>query len=154
MLPCAATLRYSIFTSQTGFNEVIPHCSKVLSYILYDGPITWHRIGKEFSYGRWSERQMQRCQYIMGNRHRFDDWGLTETGLSSSISNLFVSAVILTDKQSACNITSTLTECDSASARHEKDGALRVDWEQAEINSQGTVKGNDLPRPHFCTKTL
>lgn len=56
----------------------------------------------------------------MGDRARFDDQGLTETGLSSSISNLFVSAVILTDKQSACNITSTLTECDSASTRHEK----------------------------------
>lgn len=63
---------------------------------------------------------MQCCQYIMGDRARFDDQGLTETGLSSSISNLFVSAVILTDKQSACNITSTLTECDSASTRHEK----------------------------------
>ena len=63
---------------------------------------------------------MQCCQYIMGDRDRFDDRGLTETGLSSSISNLFVCAVILTDKQSACNITSTLTECDSASTRHEK----------------------------------
>lgn len=63
---------------------------------------------------------MQCCQYIMGDRDRFDDRGLTETGLSSSISNLFVSAVILTDKQSACNITSTLTGCDSASTRHEK----------------------------------
>ncbi len=63
---------------------------------------------------------MQCCQYIMEDRDRFDDQGLTETGLSSSISNLFVSAVILTDKQSACNITSTLTECDSASTRHEK----------------------------------
>ncbi len=63
---------------------------------------------------------MQCCQYIMGDRDRFDDQGLTETGLSSSISNLFVSAVILTDKQSACNITSTLTECDSAPTRHEK----------------------------------
>lgn len=55
----------------------------------------------------------------MGDRDRFDDQGPTETGLSSSISNLFVSAVILTDKQSACNITSTLTECDSASSWHE-----------------------------------
>lgn len=63
---------------------------------------------------------MQCCQYIMGDRDRFDDRGLTETGLSSSISNLFVSAVILTDKQSACNITSTPTGCDSASTRHEK----------------------------------
>lgn len=63
---------------------------------------------------------MRCCQYIMGDRDRFDDQGLTETGLSSSISNLFVSAVILTDKQSACNITSTLTESDSASTRHEK----------------------------------
>lgn len=63
---------------------------------------------------------MQCCQYIMGDRDIFDDRSLTETGLSSSISNLFVSAVILTDKQSARNITSTLTECDSASTRHEK----------------------------------
>lgn len=63
---------------------------------------------------------MQCCQYIMVERDRFDDRGLTEIGLSSSISNLFVSAVILTDKQSACNITSTLTECDSASTRHRK----------------------------------
>lgn len=113
----AAPLPYCIFTSHTGFTKVIPHCAKVLSYILYDGPITWHRIGQEFSYRRERERQMQRCQYIMGDGDRFDDWGLTETGLSSSISNLFVSAAILTDKQSACNITSTLTECDSASTR-------------------------------------
>lgn len=52
--------------------------------------------------GMW--RQIQCCQYIMGDRGRFDDQGLTGTGLSSSSSsNLFVSAVILTDKQSACN---------------------------------------------------
>lgn len=42
-------LRYSIFTSPTGFTEAISHCSKVLSYILYDGPVTRHRIGQEFS---------------------------------------------------------------------------------------------------------
>lgn len=53
---------------------------------------------------RGTGRQMQCCLYIMGDRGRFDDQGLTETGLSSSISNLFVSAAILTDKQSACNI--------------------------------------------------
>lgn len=42
-------LCYSIFSSPTGFSEAIPHCSKVLSYILYDGPITQHWIGQEFS---------------------------------------------------------------------------------------------------------
>lgn len=48
---------------------------------------------------------MQCCQYIMADRGKFDDRGLTETGSSSSISNLFVSATILTDKQSVCNNT-------------------------------------------------
>lgn len=48
-------LRYSIFTSPTGFAEAIPHCSKVLSYILYDGPVTRHRIGQEFSLERKGE---------------------------------------------------------------------------------------------------
>lgn len=42
-------LRYSIFTSPTGFTKAIPHCSKVLSYILYDGLVTRHGIGQEFS---------------------------------------------------------------------------------------------------------
>lgn len=43
-------LRYSTFTSPTDFTEAISHCSKVLSYILYDGPVTRHRIGQEFSF--------------------------------------------------------------------------------------------------------
>lgn len=113
--------RYSIFTSTSSFTDAIPQRSKVLSYILYDACITTCRTGEEFSLeGKRERGQMQCCQYIMGDRDRFDHQGLSETGLSSSISNLFVSAVILTDKQSACNITLTLTECDSASTRHEK----------------------------------
>ena len=75
--------------------------------------------GSEGDRGAGGERrQMQRRRYITGDRDRFDDRGLTETGLSSSISNLFVSAGILTDKQSACDITWTLTEWDSAATRH------------------------------------
>lgn len=65
-------------------------------------------------------RQMQCCQYIMGDRDRFDDRVLTETGRSSSLSNLFVSAVILTDKQSAGNACPAVTGSDSASTRHER----------------------------------
>lgn len=114
-------LRYSIFTSPAGFTEAIPHRSKVLSYILYDGPVTRLRIGQEFS--SQGERRGDEWDAVNISRetgYRFDDQGLTETGLRSSISNLFVSAEILTDKQSACNITSTLTEWDAASTRHEK----------------------------------
>lgn len=84
---------------------------------------------------------MQCCQYIMGDRDRFDDRGLTETGLSSSISNLFVSAVILTDKQSACNTTSALTECDSASTRHER--MVRSEWVGTRSNQfKGSAEEN------------
>lgn len=87
-------------------------------------------------------RRRQRSQYILHDRDRSDDRGLTDAGLGSSISNLFVSAVILTDKQSACNLTSPLTECDSVSTRGEKMAlsllALRVVWEQAEINLKTT----------------
>ena len=87
---------------------------------------------------------MQCCQYIMGDRDRFDDRGLTETGLSSSISNLFVSAVILTDKQSACNITSALTECDSASTRHEKMAFSEWIGNKQKSIQKGTVQGNSI----------
>lgn len=92
--------------------------SKVPSYILYDGPDNraWDFFRNSARRGRGGRTQSR--QYIMGNGDRLDDRGLTERRLSSSISNRFVSAVILTDKQSARNITSTLTECDSASARH------------------------------------
>lgn len=99
--------------------KAITHRSKFLSYILYDRPITEHGIGQEFSFGKKGVRQMQCCQYIMADRGKFDDRGLTETGSSSSISNLFVSATILTDKQSVCNNTWNLTERDSASIWHE-----------------------------------
>lgn len=102
---------------------------------------------------------MRCCQYIMVDRDRFDDGGLTETGLSSGISNLFVSAVILTDKQSACNITSTLTECDSASTRHEKMAFLQWIGKKEKKNKQfkgtvGNLQKTDFGKfacLHFCT---
>lgn len=92
---------------------------------------------------------MQCRQYIMVDRDRFDDRGLTETGLSSSISNLFVSAVILTDKQSACNITSTLTECDSASTRHGKMALSKWIGNKQKSIQKALLKGNYLLRPYF-----
>lgn len=59
--------------------------------------------------GRGKERHIRRSQYISDARGRFDNRGLNDTSLRGSISNLFESASILTDKQSACNLTSTLT---------------------------------------------
>lgn len=80
--------------------EAIPHSTGNLSYILYDGPTGGHGLATIQLVGKG--RQMQCCQYITGDRADLTTGGLATTGLTSSISNLLVSTVILTDKQSVC----------------------------------------------------
>lgn len=135
-------LRYSVCTRPTCFNGAISPCTKVLSYILYDGPATRTVIGQKFLqrketnamlsiyHGRqgqlWcSGPDWDRCE----QQHQQLVWRLP---LSWRISNL---PPISSDRMRFCLKWTW------------KDGSLRVDWKQT-FNWKVPVEGNDLPRPY------